>query len=92
MLYKERNLLLTSRQKTKRRLQPNRDVDENRYINVKRSMAAIKFVLDERKKIDKMLLERGELIEPSSPFTAALIKKKQIEANATPQTPQKSSE
>lgn len=29
--------------------------EESRYIRVKRSMAAIRFVMDEREKIDKIL-------------------------------------
>ncbi len=33
-------------------------LDENRYIRVKRSMAAIKLVLDERKKIDALIKEQ----------------------------------
>jgi large subunit ribosomal protein L47 len=55
VLYKERNVLLTSRLKIKRNQNITTTQDENRYIKVKRSMAAIKLVLDERKKIDAIL-------------------------------------
>jgi hypothetical protein len=33
-------------------------MEENRYISVKRSMAAIKFVLAEREKVMKILAEK----------------------------------
>lgn len=55
MLYKERNLLLTTKQKLRRTQRPVIASDEFRYVKVKRSMAGIKHVLDERKKIDKIL-------------------------------------
>lgn len=55
VLYKERNLLLTHKQKLRRTLRPVIAADEHRYVKVKRSMAAIKHVLDERRKIDKLL-------------------------------------
>eukprot|EP01039_Chlorochromonas_danica_P003392 gene3392-3717_t len=56
VLYKERNVLLSSRLRVRRGLNPVAKEDEKRYIQVKRSMAAIKRVIDERKKIDKILL------------------------------------
>ncbi len=55
VLYKERNVLLTARLKSQREGLFLRAKEENRYTKVKRSMAAIKFVLDERKKIDALL-------------------------------------
>ncbi len=55
VLYKERNLLLTNKQKLKRTQRPVVAVDETRYAKVKRSMGAIKFVMNERRKIDKIL-------------------------------------
>lgn len=55
MLYKERNLLLTTKQKFRRTQRPMSSDEEFRYLKVKRSMAGIKHVLNERKKIDKIL-------------------------------------
>lgn len=55
VLYKERNLLLTARLTAKRFSKPIIGEDEMRYISVKRSMAAIKLVLSERKKIAEIL-------------------------------------
>ena len=60
VLYKERNVLLTSRLTAKRFSRPISSKDENRYISVKRSMAAIKCVLGERKKIDDLLKSQQE--------------------------------
>lgn len=37
---------------------PNSDMDEKRYLSVKRSMAAIKKVIDERVKITNLLKEQ----------------------------------
>jgi hypothetical protein len=53
VLYKERNLLLTARDKHRRNLNPIPATEEKRYFDVKGSMAAIKFVLHERKTIDR---------------------------------------
>jgi large subunit ribosomal protein L47 len=66
ILYKERNLLLTLRQTTRQKLMPMPQLDENRYIRVKRSMAAIKLVLDERKKIDALLKEKAAADQTST--------------------------
>lgn len=55
VLYKERNLLLTAKQKLRRNQRPMTGSEEFRYIKVKRSMAGIKHVLKERKKIDQIL-------------------------------------
>jgi 2-oxoglutarate dehydrogenase complex dehydrogenase (E1) component-like enzyme len=55
VLYKERNLLLSSKQKLRRTQRPTTSADEFRYSKVKRSMAGIKHVLNERKKVDKIL-------------------------------------
>lgn len=60
VLYKERNLLLTIREKNRRLSSPMTRPDENRYIRVKRSMGAIKFVLNERKKIDALINSKEE--------------------------------
>jgi len=57
VLYKERNLLLTEREKTRRGLRPMLKPDENRYIKVKKSMAGIKVVINERKRIQKELID-----------------------------------
>jgi hypothetical protein len=55
VLYKERNLLLSEREKIKRMNRPMPPIEETRYIKVKRSMGAIKFVLNERSKIKRKL-------------------------------------
>jgi hypothetical protein len=55
VLYKERNILLTTKNKLRRTQRPVIAADEFRYTKVKRSMASIKHVLEERKKIDKIL-------------------------------------
>ena len=57
VLYKERNLLLTTKEKSRTTGRPFSPMDEYRYSKVKRSMAAIKHVLDERKKIEKLIAE-----------------------------------
>ena len=60
VLYKERNLLLSERQKARRAQRSTLPTEENRYISVKRSMGAIKFVLAERKKIMALIKEAKE--------------------------------
>lgn len=55
ILYKERNLILTEKQKLRRTVNPVSIIEENRYIKVKRSMAAIKHVLSERQKINNKI-------------------------------------
>lgn len=55
VLYKERNLLLSERQKIRKNQRPILAAEENRYTKVKRSMAAIKFVLSERQKIGNII-------------------------------------
>lgn len=65
VLYKERNLLLSEKQKIRRAQRPYTQLEENRYMNVKRSMAAIKFVLDERKKIAKLIASEESQPEKS---------------------------
>lgn len=57
ILYKERNLLLTEREKLRRNKKPVTVLDENRYRNVKRSMANIQFVLTERNNIEKLIAD-----------------------------------
>jgi hypothetical protein len=60
VLYKERNLLLTAKEKTRRVQRPVSGIEEARYQKVKRSMAAIKFVLGERKKIQEIIKKESE--------------------------------
>eukprot|EP01035_Chromulina_nebulosa_P019538 gene19538-25436_t len=60
VLYKEKNLLLSEKEKRRRMVRPTTRDDEARYISVKRSMAAIKFVLSERKKIDLLIKKDKE--------------------------------
>ena len=57
ILYKERNLILTEKQKQQRTVNPTTTADESRYLKVKRSMAAIKHVLSERQKINNKIKE-----------------------------------
>lgn len=58
ILYKERNLLLTAKHEKQKNSYPVTQRDENRYVNVKRSMANIKLVLAERKKIKEFLKQQ----------------------------------
>ena len=55
MLYKERNVLLSLRERHRAKIQPIPDAEEARYHKVKRSMAAIKHVLHERKNIAEQI-------------------------------------
>jgi hypothetical protein len=55
VLYKERNLLLTARERARRASRPYGPDEESRYLKVKRSMAGIKHVINERKDIDMKL-------------------------------------
>jgi len=77
VLYKERNLLLTAKQKLRRNQRPVTGAEEFRYIKVKRSMAGIKHVLKERKKIDQIF--RSATSDPpvmsssGAPHSAATI-------------------
>ncbi len=57
VLYKERNMLLSEREKRRRAMKASSLFDERRYTGVKRSMAAIKFVLAERREVEKMVAE-----------------------------------
>ncbi len=52
VLYKERNLLLTHKEKVRRAQRPYLPEEEARYMKVKRAMAGIKFVINERKNIE----------------------------------------
>lgn len=47
--------MLTEREKMRRNSKPINAPEENRYRNVKRSMACIKFVINERKTIEKLI-------------------------------------
>ena len=60
VLYKERNLILTARQKLRRNQLPVTKLDENRYQKVKDSMAAIKMVLGERERISKIIAKQEQ--------------------------------
>ena len=65
VLYKERNLLLSERERIRRNQRPITPKEETRYIKVKRSMAAIKLVLRERSKIRKLIeAEGGHIDQP----------------------------
>lgn len=55
VLYKERNLLLTLKEKVRRTQRPYTAAEEARYTKVKRSMAAIKHVMSERRKIGNLI-------------------------------------
>ena len=70
VLYKERNLLLTEREKTRRGLRPMLKPDENRYIKVKKSMAGIKVVINERKRIQKELIIDAAAAAAAAPASA----------------------
>lgn len=48
-------MLLSEKEKRKRTQRPTTLLDEQRYHSVKKSMAAIKFVLSERAAIDKLI-------------------------------------
>jgi len=61
VLYKERNLLLSLKAKYRRNGRPIAQLEDNRYIKVKRSMAAIKHVLGERQKIGNKIKELSAL-------------------------------
>ena len=52
-------MLLTDREKSRRNGRPVARTDESRYVKVKRSMAAIKHVLHERRRI-RHLIEQDE--------------------------------
>lgn len=65
VLYKERNLLLSEREKARRAQRPITSAEENRYTKVKRSMAAIKVTMTERAKIDQLLGVRRPRIPDS---------------------------
>jgi len=76
VLYKERNLLLSEREKSRRGQRPVSTLDENRYIKVKRSMGAIKHVLKERSKIKKILAtEEGFVSGDNTQAESTLTKK-----------------
>ena len=55
VMYKERNMLLSEREKARRMQLPVSKLDENRYIKIKRGMGAIKHVLRERSSIKREL-------------------------------------
>jgi len=59
VLYKERNLILSEKEKIRRSLRPVTRMEENRYVKVKKSMAAVKTTLSERKRIETLLLSQS---------------------------------
>lgn len=65
VLYKERNLILSEREKIRKQQRPTTGSEEYRYIKVKKSMAAIKLVLGERTKI-RNLIRKEELSSSKS--------------------------
>jgi large subunit ribosomal protein L47 len=58
VLYKERNLLLSAKEKVRRTQRPYTAAEEQRYTKVKRSMAAIKLVMSERRKIGNLIARK----------------------------------
>ena len=60
VLYKERNLLLSEREKIRKQQRPTTGAEEHRYIKIKKSMAAIKLVLSERTKIRNLIRKESE--------------------------------
>jgi len=74
VLYKERNLLLSERQKVRKNQRPLLASEENRYTKVKRSMAAIKVVLSERQKIgDSIRDEQNNSTAPETPTIPTIL-------------------
>ena len=59
VLYKERNLILSEKEKIRRSLRPVTRMEENRYVKVKKSMAAVKTTLAERKRIEALLISQS---------------------------------
>jgi hypothetical protein len=55
LLYKERNLLLSEKDKLRRNRRPVTTYDEKRYYKVKKGMAAIRLVVAERRKIGQLI-------------------------------------
>jgi hypothetical protein len=58
ILYKERNLILTEKQKRQKAGTPTTPKEELRYSKVKQSMASIKHVLGERTKIKNLIAKQ----------------------------------
>eukprot|EP01041_Mallomonas_annulata_P005332 gene5332-10661_t len=76
VLYKERNLLLTAKEKARRSLRPISAAEEARYMKVKRSMGAMKLVLAERKRISQMLKTQDLQLLPQNYFTKPTTRQK----------------
>lgn len=51
VLYKERNLLLTAKERARKYQRPPTPKDEMRYTYVKKAMGGIKMVIAERKRL-----------------------------------------
>lgn len=60
VLYKERNVMLTLREKYRAVDRSFNQLDLNRYLKVKKSMAAIKLVLAERRSFKEFLKEQQQ--------------------------------
>lgn len=75
-MYKERNLLLSEKEKRRRFQRPSTKMDEWRYFNVKRSMAGIKVVLAERRKIEDLIEKAKTEIQVERKIYRTQIKKK----------------
>lgn len=71
VMYKERNLLLTSRNKSRKMSRPVVGVDEKRYLKIKVSMGAIKKLLMERSKIKKIIAEKEKVAQEAAAAKAA---------------------
>ena len=64
-------MLLTEREKLRRYSKHVPIVEENRYINVKRSMASIKLVITERTNIEKVILQNSAVTAAAYGSTGA---------------------
>lgn len=69
VLYKERNLILSEREKIRKQQRPTTGAEEHRYIKVKKSMAAIKLVLSERTKIRNLIKKEEDSNQNNSTKT-----------------------
>ncbi len=76
--------MLSARNKSRTAQRPVTQLDENRYINVKRSMAGIKHCLDERKKIKYMIKgeEMAEEAKAAKLAEAAVAAESQVKIEA----------
>ena len=56
-------MLLSMKERTRKMQRPVTAIEESRYISVKRSMAGIKCVLSERRKIRNVLKKDEEVVD-----------------------------